>query len=306
MARSRNKFVGFLKYAAAVLTGLVIGIWVFLELQSPDKTGPWQPQLARTAFAEIEDDHVHLHNVRDFTYHPDRSPDRIHYFDRAYYLGDLKRVWYGISHFGPMGLAHNFLSFEFEGGDYLSLSVETRLHPGEHYGALRGMLRQFNKMYVWATEQDIIGQRTHVRGENVMLYPVMLDDPQVIRDYFLKVIAETNDLHNSPDFYNTLFDSCLTNLIKNTPISDETYFIDLRVLLPGRADRLAHKIGLIPNDISLKEGRKRAAIRLEGLELDQSYSEKIRCGWADYNGLNATPCLPTNQSHLTQSSPILR
>ncbi|MFC7050280.1 DUF4105 domain-containing protein [Emcibacter nanhaiensis] len=290
MARSRNRFIGFLKYAAAILSGLVIGLWIFLELQTPDRAGPWQPQLARTAFAEIEDEHIHLHNVRDFTYHADRSPDRIQYFDRSYYPGELKRIWYGISHFGPVGLAHNFLSFEFENGEYLSLSVETRLHPGEHYGAFRGMLRQFNKIYVWATEQDIIGQRTHVRGEHVMLYPVMIEDKRVMQAYFLKVITETNELHNSPDFYNTLFDSCLTNLIKNTPISDETYFIDFRILLPGRADRLAYKIGLIPDDIPLEDGRKRAAVRLNGLELDETYSDRIRCGWAGYNELGVQPC----------------
>ncbi|WP_417317553.1 DUF4105 domain-containing protein [Emcibacter sp.] len=290
MARKKSKFIQALKYAMAALAGLVAGVWIFLELQTPDMAGPWQPQLSRTAFAESGKDYIHLHNVRDFTYHADRTPDRIQYFDRTYYLDDLKRIWYGISHFGPMGLAHNFLSFEFEGGEYLSLSVETRLHPGQHYGAFRGMMRQFNKIYVWGTEQDIIGQRTHVRGENVMLYPVTLTDPGEMREYFLKVIAETNDLHNKPAFYNTLFDSCLTNLIKNTAIRNYTHAIDFRVLLPGRADRLAYTIGLIPNDMSLQDGRKRAGIKPEGLLLDDSYSVKIRCGWSGYGGLDLPPC----------------
>jgi hypothetical protein len=63
-------------------------------------------------------------------------------------------------------------TIEFSDGEYLGISIEARLRADQVYNPLVGLFRQYTKIYVAATEQDVIGRRSHLRGENVLLYPV--------------------------------------------------------------------------------------------------------------------------------------
>jgi hypothetical protein len=271
---------------------LVAALAIYLFSRSPDNAGLWKLEQTRTPFAEIVDDHVSIHNIRDFRY--DEGGTQVlaeHYFDRTYALDDLQRIWFGLSHFGPYGLAHSFLSFEFGSGEYLVLSVEARLRPEQSYNPLLGLLRSYTKIYILSTEQDVIGVRSAQRGERVLMYPVLKDEKTSSKDFLLALLDDMNALHEKPAFYNTLFDNCLTNLLKHSAQVENISLTDSRVLLPGRTDRLTYALGTTPDDIPFDSARSRATInpQITGLD-EENFSDLIRCGWHGYGNIVVPEC----------------
>jgi len=240
-----------------ITVGIVFVLLAWLQLQVPSSEGPWHEAQGRTAWVEFAGRAFTVHNVRDFRYGADRrvvSPD---YTEQSFNLDNLQRGWFGLSHFGPMGLAHSFLSFEFSNGGesrYLALSIEGRLRPDQRYKPLAGFFRRYTKISIFATEQDVIGLRSHVRGERVLLYPVNAVQDN-LEQVFLALAEDTNELHEAPAFYNTVLDNCLTNLLKHTALMENISFADLRVLLPGHTDRLTYALNVTPTDLPFDETR---------------------------------------------------
>src|SRR5690606_19116865 len=104
-------------------------------------------------------------------------------------------------------------SFEFSNNEFLAASVEARLRPGQSYSPLMGLMRQYNKLIVLGSEADIIGLRSHIRAERVLLYPLQLNQAQM--EYvFHSFMKDAQALEQQPGFYNTLLDNCTTNLLK--------------------------------------------------------------------------------------------
>ncbi|MEP4485849.1 MAG: DUF4105 domain-containing protein [Halioglobus sp.] len=265
-----------------VFAGIAAVLSIYLALQEPLNSGPWQPGQTRTPVAEISGRTLSITDVRDFTYARDSTEvvDR-RYVDKTYNLDQLDRVWFGLSHFGPYGMAHSFLSFEFTSGDNLVLSLEARLRPDQSYSPTLGLMRQYTKIYVMATERDVIGLRTQHRGERVLLYPIVNYGNTSPEAFLRTFLTDLNALATTPAFYNTLLDNCLTNLLKNTASSDEIGFADLRVLLPGRSDRLTYIFGATPDSMPFETARAMATIKPESTSTnDSEFSTKIRCGWA--------------------------
>lgn len=267
-----------------IAAGVMIALIAWLQLQVPSNVGPWNEAQGRTAWVEFAGRDFTVHNLRDFRYHENRQVMIPNYIEQDFNLDNMQRVWFGLSHFGPMGLAHTFLSFEFNDGDgprYLVLSIEARLRPGQSYGALTGLLRRFTKISILSTEQDVIGLRSHLRGERVLLYPVdePLDD---VKTVFVELIKDTNELHQSPGFYNTLLDNCLTNLLKHTNLLDNIVLGEWETVLPGRTDRITYALGVTPNDLPFDEARQRATVDPTRSKIDDpGFSASLRCGWND-------------------------
>jgi len=267
-----------------IAVGIVILPLVWLQLQVPSNDGLWHEAQGRTAWVEFSGRAFTVHNVRDFRYGADRRVVSFDYREQSYNLDNLQRGWFGLSHFGPLGLAHSFLSFEFNDGDqtrYLALSIEGRLRPDQRYKPLAGLFRRYTKISIFSTEQDVIGLRSHLRGERVLLYPVNTtrDD---LEEFFLAVVEDTNELHEAPAFYNTVLDNCLTNLLKHTALMENIGFVDLRVLLPGRTDRLTYALDITPTNLPFDEARQRATINPALSEIDDpGFSASLRCGWDD-------------------------
>lgn len=263
----------------AVLVACLAG---YLAFQEPVNTGPWMPGQTRTPAAELSGRVLSITNVRDFTYVPGSAEvAKAHYLDKSYNLDQLERVWFGLSHFGPFGLAHSFLSFEFTDSDNLVLSLEARMRPKQSYSPTLGLLRRYTKIYVMATERDVIGLRSHYRGERVLLYPVVNYGDSNPEAFLRTFLDDLNELAETPAFYNTLLDNCLTNLLKNTAEGEAIGFTDLRVLLPGRSDRLTYAFGATPDTVPFETARAMATIQPGLTNTDDSnFSTKIRCGWA--------------------------
>jgi len=254
-----------LRVALFVLTGALVVTVLVVQMRSPNSEGDWQTVHSVLPLAEIEGERLTIRNLRNFTYGDDGAVSEARYEDRSYNLSDLQSVWYGLSHFGPLGLAHSFLSFGFADGDYLALSVEARLETHQSYSPFLGLMRAYELIYVAADERDVIGLRSHVRGEEVLLYPIEVE-PARAKELLLIMLGTMNELYERPRFYNTLLDNCTTNILQHAErLTNWDLYTDYRVILPGYSDALAYQIGAIANDLPLTQARDRARIDANGV-----------------------------------------
>src|SRR6185369_2079789 len=152
--------------AVPVLQSLPFAYVQLTEHPSLDRD--WSADQGVMPRATIDGDKVTIDKVRNFTYRAtdDFTPA---YEQRTYDLAKLDSVWFMVERFGDTpGIAHTLVSFGF-GGEYVAISVEIRKERGEHYSPLKGLLRQYELMYVVADERDVIGLRTNFRRDPVFL-----------------------------------------------------------------------------------------------------------------------------------------
>lgn len=256
---------------------VVAVLMAFFLFRSPSHERDWKADFALLPQAEFTGDSVTIRNIRNFAYADDGTVRRADYYDGTFDISALTGVWYGISHFSGFGMAHTFLSFGFEGGRYVTISVEARLTAGQSYDPIAGLFRKYELMYLVGDERDIIGLRSHIRSERVYLYKVTVEE-QVAKDVFLGMLNSVNAIYRQPRFYNTLTDNCMTNLLRYVRgLSWFERFFDYRVLLPGYSDGLAYRLGIIDNDRPLEAVRARARIDPAGFGVgDPEFSLRIR------------------------------
>ncbi|MBE0509123.1 MAG: DUF4105 domain-containing protein [Gammaproteobacteria bacterium] len=260
-----------------LLSGLLIAVLLLIHfLHTPSHEGPWQTAQQRLPEIRMDNDSVQIKQLRDFRYYPDGQIREARYQQQEYSLAALHAVWFGISHFSENGLAHTFLSFEFANGDYLVASVEARMRPAQTYHPMQGLLRQYHKIIVLGTEADIIGLRSHVRGERVLLYPLQLNAEQ--RRHLLRgIIADAQAISTQPVFYNTLLDNCTTSLLRHDPQHRLWRdLLDYRVLLPGYSDAYAQQRGWLEPERDLRQWRREVRVDANAAPDDANFSQQIR------------------------------
>jgi hypothetical protein len=163
------------------------------------------------------------------------------------------------------GPAHTLVSFGFADGSYVAISVELRREPGETFSPVKGLLKQYELMYVVADERDVIRLRTSHRHDDVFLYPVRATDEQR-RQLFVSMLRRANRLREHPEFYNTLTNTCTTNIVRHVnAIAPKKIPFGYKVLLPGYSDRLAYDLGLLDTDLPFAEAKARHHINARAL-----------------------------------------
>ncbi|MEY2664418.1 MAG: hypothetical protein RIT04_226 [Candidatus Parcubacteria bacterium] len=235
----------------------LFGVWYFSRTPSNDREWSLDQQLL--PYAEFSEDEVHIFNIRNFTYQSisEYTPA---YYDKKFDLNELKSVDYIVEPFGNMGAAHTFLSFGFNNGEYVAISVEIRKEVGESFSPILGLLRNYELMYVIADERDVVKLRTNYRKDTVYLYPVTVTIDKM-RLLFVDMLTRANNLREEPEFYNTLTSTCTTNIASHiNDISPNKIPRDLRLLLPENSDELAYELGFIDNSVPLEELRKKHLI----------------------------------------------
>ena len=249
-----------------------------VEKQTPSNDRDWIAELKVLASAEFEGDKVHVKNVRNCEFFSYRDC-LVDYYDKTYDLSKIRTVDFVMIPFNNnRAIAHTMLSFGFEGGDYVGVSAEVRLEKGESYGAGTGLFNQFELIYVGADERDLLPVRAEHRDVDVLLYRTTAT-PEMARKLFVDVMKRVNELHDKPEFYDTLSNNCTTNIVRhiNTLAPDRIPY-DYRVLLPGFADSLAYELGLIDTSKPFSEVRRNA--RINDLVLrykdDPQFSQRIR------------------------------
>jgi hypothetical protein len=246
--------------------------------RKPSNDRDWIDEQKVLAWSETDGERVRVHNVRNAEYFTYRDCV-VDYYDKTYDLAKIKSVDFIVIPFAEnKAIAHTMLSFGFEGGDYVGVSVEVRLEKGESYSTAAGFLGQFELMYVVADERDLLPVRPQYRRVDVLLYPSKATPAQA-RALFVDVMKRVNQLHDNPEFYDTLRNNCTTNIVRhiNSIVPGEVPF-DYRVLLPGYSDELAYDLKLIDTSLPFAEVRRRARVSDLVLQYkdDPRFSERIR------------------------------
>ena len=267
------------------LTFLILSVFLFFPIwvihlffRRPSNEATWKTQYSRLPQIDLQDDEITIKNLRDFRYNPDKSIKTENYLTEIYFLSRMQKVWYAISHFGPNGLAHVLLSFEFNDGKYLVVSIEARLkekHLG--YNALRGLFGTYTKTIVLATEQDVIGLRTHIRKEKVYLYPLEISELYT-KALLLNYLGRAQSLNVKPAFYNSILDNCMTGLLEESlEYGGIVSWMDRRILLPGYSDELAYENAFIDTTMPFKDLKLSALVNPDGFDIDDgAFSKKLR------------------------------
>lgn len=261
---------------ALILVGAAISSEGTIHGQ-PSHDRNWKPEYSVLPEATVQSSRLTIRNVRDFAYGTDGSTNRKKFETRDYDLDQLDSAWYGISHFTNYGLAHTFLSFGFRSGEHVAISIEARQEEGESYHPLKGLTRNYELMYVVADERDVIGLRTHVRGEKVFLYR-LISDPERRRSLFLELVDRINQISDRPEFYNTVISNCTTSLLRHAKrLSWIDKYLNYRVLLPGYSDELLYARQLIDNSVPFDELKAQSLIDPTGFAVDAvNFSEVLR------------------------------
>lgn len=277
--------VGTIIFARPALTRLLVVVsmlavvtawWFTLK---PSNGRNWQPDVAETAWAEIEGDTVTLHNIRNFDYRTetDFTP---HWETRTVRLSQIAGVDLAITYWGSPLIAHPIASFRFADAVPVCISIETRKAVGQSYSAVRGLYRQFTLIYIVADERDPIRLRTNYRkGEDVYLYRT-LATPEQARRRFLEYINTINALHAQPRWYNAVTTNCTTAIRAQRPTGQRAPW-DWRILANGKADELLYGRHVIADGgISFAELKQRSHIneRARAADQDPEFSQRIREG----------------------------
>ena len=262
-------------YGTFILCLLILIGW---SQKKPSHDRDWAPSVAKLPYALIEGDKAKIHNIRNFDYRTEKDFS-VGYYDKTYDLNKLETVDYVLSYWdGNEAVAHSIFSFGFGDGDYLAVSVETRLEKEEPQSALRGLFKQYEQIYVLGDERDLIRLRTNFRKEDVYLYPTVVDKDDV-RKLFEIILERVNKISEQPAFYNTLTQNCLSSLVADFKkvITPRSLF-DFRRLANGYSDEMLYENGWIDSKLSFEETKRFHHINqyVQDDTIGDDYSIKIR------------------------------
>lgn len=260
--------------AFALVFGCVL-IW-FLQLQ-PSNDRDWAPEVAVLPYAEINGDRIHLHNIRNFAYRSetDFTPA---YEDRTFDLSRLQSIDLILSYWAGPAIAHALLSFGFDDGQQVAISIETRKEKSESYSTVEGFFRQYELIYVVADERDLIRLRTNYRGEEVFLYRLPAP-PEKARAVFMDYLRVINSLKDQPQFYNALTENCTTSLFGHLRCAPPIPPFTIGVLLSGYSARYGYEKGGLNYGVkSFDELQERSRINdlAKRADADPEFSKRIR------------------------------
>jgi len=221
---------------------------------------------------------VNVKNIRDFQYRSTSDYDA-RYVSETYDLEKIESLYFVIEPFSSFdGPAHTMLSFGFSDGKYVSVSPEIRKEKGESFSPISGILNSFEIVYMIGTERDLIKLRTNYRKDQVFLYPIRATKSQM-RDMFTSVMHRADKLGKEPEFYNTIWNNCITNIRSHAnSLREEKIPVSIELLLPSHSDQVLYDLGLIDTELPLDQARSYYQINSLAEEFAESdnFSEAIR------------------------------
>jgi hypothetical protein len=245
---------------------------------APSNYRTWIPAQAVLPTAELRGDSLTVRNIRNSQY-LNADDYVVRYYDKTFDLRKLRSVDFVTVPFQDSPtLAHTMLSFGFDDADFLAVSVEARYEEGETYSPVKGALRQYELIYVVADERDVIVLRAKHRKDDVYLYRTRAT-PELARALLLDMMARANKLAAEPEFYDALSNNCTTNIVAHVNrVQPGRVPLNVGVLLPGYADRLAYDLGLLDTQLPFEKLKHQARIdRVAARHADETnFSQRIR------------------------------
>jgi hypothetical protein len=257
---------------------LVLVAALVYALIEPSTARDWNPDQRVMPLAVFRGHYVDISNIRNIEY---RSTDdyTVRHYNRTFDLDALESLWFMVEPFhGMEGPAHTLMSFGFADDVYLAISVEIRKEIGEKFSPLLGLLKRYELMYVIADERDVLKLRSNFRKDDVYLYPIRTTAERR-REMFVEMLERANQLAERPEFYNTLTNTCTTNIVRHVnTISAGRVPWSYKVLLPAYSDELAYDLGLLETTLPLDEARRRFRINERAARFadDPAFSRRIR------------------------------
>ena len=283
-------YIGVLAYLAkqrlpvrsCCIAGFFIVLVCWLSLK-PTNHRSWEPNVSETPWAEIKGDAVVIHNLRNCSYRTEEDY-RCQWLDKTLSLAHLNALDLFVTYWGSPYIAHPILSFRFGENDYVAASIEARYQIGKGYSAIRGFFRQYELIYVFAGERDLVELRTNYRkGEDVYLFHTTAG-PDWSRRLFLQYLEEANELHDHAQWYNAATRNCTTNIFTQMAATGQlpagSTLHDWWILLNGKGPEVLYRHGNFAGDLPYPELMERvhinAAARASANSRD--FSRLIRIG----------------------------
>ncbi len=235
---------------------IILGYVGYLLSKKPSLNRDWSPDQAVMPSVDFhEGNKLHIKNIRDIHYRTIRDYD-LRYYDKEINLDDVETAWLAISPFGGPGAAHAFLSFGLKDGSYIAVSIEIRRKKKQNFSPVKAFTRQFEIMYVIAAETDVIRLRTNCTKYIVRLFPIQTEK-KLIQTVFLDVMKRTDKLGKDPEFYNTVWNNCTTNIIKHARrFSQKPIPLwNFRYLFPESLDKIAYRLNIIDTHMTYEAAR---------------------------------------------------
>jgi hypothetical protein len=238
------------------------------------------PEVARLPSATIDGSRLRVRNVRNFDYR-DETDFTERWETRTYDLSKLRGLDLYVIYWGSPSIAHTIMSWDFDDGQHLAVSIETRKEQGEGYSTLKGFFRQYELFYVVADERDVIGLRTNYRKdppEQVYVYRLK-GDKAAARRVFMDYVESINALAEKPRFYNSLTTNCTTNIWKNTHVNATRLAFSWKILVSGYVPELLYERGrLVTDGMSFSELTQKVHVnaRAQAADSAKDFSRRIR------------------------------
>ena len=198
------------------------------------------PQITR-----LPDGKIKFTDVRDFRY---RTPENfdVRYKTMTVDPADLVSMDVVFSYWGYMDVvAHTLLYFRFRDHQELVLSLEPRVPLGMKGGCFfPGIYRQYGKMMLFATREDVLYLRIKYRKETVYFYRSTASG-EVLKNIFMETVSEAEKLMDHHAFYNSVSGNCTTGLRKALLASPQLQQWDFRWLFNGFFDRYLFEKGFL-------------------------------------------------------------
>ncbi len=260
----------------AIAFGALLVWWSTIEA-SNDRD--WLHDVAMLPSAEVDGDTVRVRSFRNNHYisETEYTP---RWYEKVVDLRQLDTLDLIAVYWMGDAIAHTIMSFGFA-GDQVAISIEIRKEQGEDFSALAGFFRRYELYYVVGDERDLIGQRTTYRDppEDVYMYRVTIPREH-IRRLFLQYVTKINELHERPEFYNTLTTNCTTNIMTHVRGVQEQVPISWKVLLSGYFPDLVYERGKLDQSLPFDALRRRSRVneRAQAADGAADFSRRIRDG----------------------------
>ncbi len=246
-----------LSFVAISITLLIV---IFLLRRhfamTPSNDRSWVNDNQRLASVEITGDKAHIKNVRDFSWRTTKDYDE-RWIDMTIDLNKVRKIWFILEYFSPerKEMAHTILSYEFDDGRRLACSIEVRRKEGSRFHPLKGMFRSYELIYVWGTESDIIGVRSRCRRKSkTHLFEGVVLGPGNERRMLESYLRRTNKLAKDPEWYNTITNTCTTNIVNHV---NEVYPgrvpWTIGILMPGLSPKILLRNNLVKSSGNIDE-----------------------------------------------------
>ncbi len=219
----------------------------------------WQMGHNKLTSININSNIINFKNIRDIDYINKKEK----YYDEFFDLNDLSDIYIiSVPFWFWNFMSHIMLEFDFKIDKTIVLSIEARRQPWEDFDFFKWFLRHFGLIYVWWSVNDLIWLRKDIRKLKVYKYKLRLNEIEKKKG-FLYFIDRTNKLINSPEYYNTFFSNCTTNLwdaFKLKEKHDRPKF-SKEVFFSWFLDKYLYQIWLIENKYSFEQTKNNALMK---------------------------------------------